>query len=75
MDPTYMEIGTEVIIWKPRFTEKTRCKWHCGKIISLTRTFQGEPACYIAGENVYVWLPEELMLASDKVLLRPEEIP
>lgn len=71
MDASYMEVGTEVIIFKPRFPDKEQFRLHRGKILSLTRTpVDNLPACLIDGIRFVVWIPAELILATDEPLLR-----
>ena len=72
MDASYLEIGTEVIVVKPRLDQKESRKWLRGKIASLT-SYCGQACCTIAGDSYFLWFPEELILASDEELLRPED--
>ena len=72
MDASYLEVGTEVIVLRPRLHQKESRKWFRGKIVSLTRLY-GQACCAIDGELHFLWFPEELILASDEELLRPED--
>ena len=72
MDASYLEVGTEVIIWKPRYPRKEQYKGRRGTIVRTLR-YCDEPGCCISGDSHYYWFPEELILASDEALLRPEE--
>ena len=73
MDASYLEVGTEVIVWKPRYPQKERLKGHHGTIVR-TLKYCDELGCCISGDNSNCyWFPEELILASDEELLRPEE--
>ena len=70
MDASYLEIGTEVIVLRPRLHQKESRKWLRGKIV-LLRRYCGQACCTIAGDDSgYYWFPEELILASDEGLLR-----
>ena len=76
MDSTYMEVGTEVIVWKPLVTSKAHYKGHRGVIVERYR--EGTPwspswSCVISGVRGWLWFPEELILATDEALLRPEQ--
>jgi hypothetical protein len=72
MDDTYAEVGTEVIIWKPLITSKAHYKGHRGVIVTCHR-ISGSWACAISGVRGWLWFPEELILATDEPLLRPEQ--
>ena len=72
MDASYLEVGTEVIVVKPRLDQKESRKWFRGKIASLT-SYRGQAGCTIDGDSYFLWFPEELILASDEELLRPED--
>jgi hypothetical protein len=71
MDASYLEIGTEVIVVKPRIHQESK-KWFRGTIVSLTK-WRNQACCTIAGDSYFLWFPEELILASDEELLRPED--
>ena len=70
MDSSYMEVGTEVIIWTPRpILDKERRKGSRG-VITLVEDSSWGIRCIIEGYEEYYWYSTELILASDEGLLR-----
>jgi hypothetical protein len=70
MDSSYMEVGTEVIIWTPRPSrDKYRYKG-CRGVITLVEDSHWGIRCFIKGYEEYYWYSTELILASDEGLLR-----
>jgi len=75
MDPSYAEIGLEVILWKnnSRFWNSYRDAY-LGKKTRITRLADDHSRCMVHCDNgQFIWQTSEMILATDAVLLRESD--
>ena len=75
MDASYLEVGTEVIVWHPHLAcGKPRLHGYHGTIQLVEAHSLWGDRCRITGAMTYWWYPDELILTSDEPLLKPKDI-